>query len=34
MQKLLVFIARGLSQVYGAGETQVIALCAVDVDIW
>ena len=29
-----VFIARGLSKVYGTGETQVIALRGVDLDIW
>ena len=34
IQKLPVFIARGLSKVYGAGETQVIALRDVNLDIW
>jgi putative ABC transport system ATP-binding protein len=29
-----VFIARGLSKVYGSGETQIIALRDVDLDIW
>ncbi len=29
-----VFIARGLSKIYGIGETQVIALHDVDLDIW
>jgi putative ABC transport system ATP-binding protein len=29
-----VFIARGLSKVYGGGETKVVALRDVDLDIW